>query len=251
MQTLGEGEVDRLVHERFFVGAPSGVFVDVGAAGPDFLSMSALYRGLGWQVIAIEPNPVFCEAHRAAGHDVLQYACSNRDEDAVEFQVVNSHGDEYEDGSVSFESFSSLAVKPEYRAMRPDLDVTQIKVDVRRLDTILADHAPDVLELDIVSVDVEGWELEVLEGLSFGRYRPKVLIVENLFGHGAYATALRRRGFALWRRRAPNDVYVRSSMLSPAERAAAVLRERSAGLQKVVAAARAAVARLPRPRAAG
>jgi FkbM family methyltransferase len=51
--------------------------------------------------------------------------------------------------------------------------VRRIKVNVRRLDTLLAEHAPHVRQLDIVS-DVEGWELEVLDGLSFERYRPTV-----------------------------------------------------------------------------
>jgi Methyltransferase FkbM domain len=75
--------------------------------------------------------------------------------------------------------------------------VRRIKVKVRRLDTILAEHAPDVSRLDLVSVDVEGWELEVLDGLSFERYRPKVLIVENLFAEAGYRQALAERGYAL------------------------------------------------------
>lgn len=79
---------------------------------------------------------------------------------------------------------------------------------MRRLDTILAEHAPDVRRLDIVAVDVEGWELEVLDGLSFDRYQPRVLIVENLFTDAAYRRVMRRRGYALWRRVGPNDVYV-------------------------------------------
>ena len=78
MQTRGEGELDLIVYEHFFPPAPAGGFVDVGAARPDSLSMSALYHELGWRVIAIEPNPVFCEAHRAVGHEVLEYACSDR-----------------------------------------------------------------------------------------------------------------------------------------------------------------------------
>jgi hypothetical protein len=84
-----------------------------------------------------------------------------------------------------------------------------IRVDVRRLDTLLADHASDVERIDLVSVDVEGWELEVLDGLSFERYRPSVLIVENLFGDVAYRDAMAARGYVLWRCVWPNDVYVR------------------------------------------
>jgi FkbM family methyltransferase len=169
----GEGGVDKIVHKRFFPEVVEGVFVDVAAARPDFLSMSALYRSLGWRVIAIEPNPVFCQAYRDAGFEVLEYACSDRDEDDVDFEVVDSHGTIYVGGPVSFESLSSLRIKDAYRTLHEEPDVRRIKVNVRRSDTLLAEHAPHVRQLDIVS-DVEGWELEVLDGLSFERYRPTV-----------------------------------------------------------------------------
>jgi FkbM family methyltransferase len=222
----GEREVDQAFSNASFRAwskVPSSTSAR-GAGRPDFLSMSAHFRSFGWRVIAIEPNPVFCDAYRAAGLEVLQYACSDHDEDDAEFELVDSHGHVYEGGAVSFESFSSLAVKPAYRALKPDLDVTRITVQVRRLDTILAEHAPELQRLDVVSVDVEGWELEVLDGLSFERYRPAVVIVENLFNEASYRRAMGGRGYALWRRRAPNDVYVRSSGLSRGERAAALLR---------------------------
>jgi hypothetical protein len=81
-------------------------------------------------------------------------------------------------------------------------------VKLRRLDTILAEHAPDLEQIEIVSVDVEGWELEVLAGFSLERYRPQVLIVENLLNKARYRRALKQRGYRLWRHVGLNDVYV-------------------------------------------
>jgi hypothetical protein len=89
-----------------------------------------------------------------------------------------------------------------------ELDVRRITVGVRRLDSILAVHAPDVRRIDVVSIDVEGWELEVLAGFALERYRPRVLIVENYFDDAAHAHALNARGYTLWRHVGPNDVYV-------------------------------------------
>lgn len=209
-----EGDVDKIVLRRFF-GDRIGVFVEVGAARPDFLSVSALYRERGWKVIAIEPNPTYCDMHRASGHEVLEYACGDRDHDDVDFSVVDSHGAEYEGGNVSFESFSSLAIKPSYASLKPNLDTTTIKVRLRRLDTILADHAPFVDAIDILCVDVEGWELEVLSGLNFQRYRPKVMIIENMFFEASYNVFMKERGYTLWRTILFNEVYVRRDMLGP------------------------------------
>jgi FkbM family methyltransferase len=207
-----EGDVDGIVRQRFFPRQNSGVFVEVGAARPDYLSVSALYRSLGWSVIAIEPNPAFCELHRKRGYQVLEYACGNHDEDAVDFCVVNSHGIQYENGEVSYESLSSLAIKDAYANTSSNFDVSKIKVNLRRLDTILATHASDIEHIDILSVDVEGWELEVLEGLNFERYKPRVMVIENLFRDKKYRAYMRARGYRLWRCVRPNDIYTNESV---------------------------------------
>lgn len=214
----GEGGIDRLVHERFFGDGRSGVLVEVGAARPDFLSMSALFRANGWRIILVEPNPLFCELHRQAGHDVLQFACADYDADDVPFSIVDSLGEQYREGKVSFESFSSLAVKDSYRRLRPDLPMREIRVGVRRLDTLLRTHAPDVRKIDVVSIDVEGWELEVLRGLDLDAYEPAVIIVENFLDDPEYSRFMRRRGYVLWKSSPPNDVYVRKTRFGIAAR---------------------------------
>jgi FkbM family methyltransferase len=219
VRSLAEHGIDQLVHETFFEDSSPGVFVEVGAAGPEFLSIGALFRRLGWRVIAIEPNPTFCAAHRAAGHEVLEFACCDRDENDVSFDVVDMHGALYEGGPVTFESFSALRVKDAYRALRESsLDVRQIRVNVRRLDTLLVEYAPDVRQVEIVSIDVEGWELEVLAGFSLERYRPRVLIVENLLDDPGYRRVLKERGYRRWRRIGPNELYLPRGAVPSASR---------------------------------
>jgi len=219
-----EGHVDRLVDDRFFGKQDRGVVVEVGAARPDYLSVGARFRARGWEVLAIEPNPAYAEHYRRLGLEVLQYACGDRDEDDVDFAVVNSHGTQYKGGAVTYESWSSLAIKDRYAELKPDLDVSQIKVKLRRLDTILQMHAPGLEHIDLVSVDVEGWELEVLSGLDFERYKPSVLVVENLFYEASYRAFMRRRGYVVWKHVRPNDVYVRQAVLSRGEALIAPLR---------------------------
>ncbi len=212
--TSAEGNVDQIVQKRFFPD-PSfkGVIVDVGAARPDYLSVSAHYRKLGWRVIAVEPNPEFYAMHKSRGYEVYQFACGDHDEDNVDFNVVDSHGAKYENGEVSFESFSSLGIKDSYAAISSNLDKRTIKVKLRRLSTILAKEVSDVPKVDMLSIDVEGWELEVLAGLDLSRHCPKVIIAENLFKEKKYETYLKNMGYVLWQRIHPNDVYVNSELI--------------------------------------
>ncbi|MBI1867475.1 MAG: FkbM family methyltransferase [Methylocystis sp.] len=213
-----EQDVDSKVQEAFFQDSfQPGVLVEVGAAHPDFLSIGASFRKLGWKVVAIEPNPDFCAAHRALGHRVYEYACSDIESDNADFFVVDSQGTEYLGGNVSFESFSSLGVKDEFAALyetvKDKTKVRTIPVKVRKLDTILAEHEPEIDHIDILAVDVEGWELNVMRGFSIAKYQPRVIILENLFKRDEYVVFMNDAGYQLWRRLEPNDVYVSTETL--------------------------------------
>lgn len=209
-----EKNVDRIIQDLLSDndGLKQGVLVEVGAAHPDYLSISSSFRRLGWKIIAIEPNPDFCKQHRDQGYTVYQYACSDNESDAQEFYVVDSQGTKYLDGSVSFESFSSLGIKDEFldlhQTVKDKTKVKKIEVKVRKLDTILQEHEPEVDHVDVVAVDVEGWELSVMRGFSTGRYKPRVVILENLFLKKEYEDYMSDIGYKLWKRLKPNDVYL-------------------------------------------
>lgn len=81
-------------------------------------------------------------------------------------------------------------------------------MSVRRLDTILAQHHPEVKEIDVIQVDVEGWEMSVMRGLTLSRYRPKVVILENLHRSLKYRYFMWKHGYRRWRRLKPNEIFV-------------------------------------------
>jgi FkbM family methyltransferase len=205
-----EKEVDSAVFNEFFSNQSSGVLVEIGAARPDYLSIGSSFRNKGWRVISIEPNPIFASMHRQLGHEIYEYACADRDEDRVDFVIAEAADLKYLGGDVTAESFSSLGIRGEYRALISQLqekfDLRTIKVNVRKLDSILS-HLEDITRLDIIAVDVEGWELECLKGFSFGTLAPRVAIIENLFHDPRYLDFMKSHGYQLWRVLEPNDVY--------------------------------------------
>lgn len=157
-QAIVEGDVDLVVQQAFFADpAYRGTMVEVGAAKPDYLSVSATFRSRGWRVLSIEPNPYFCELQRRQGFEVIECACGDADRDDVNFFVVKTDAT-YKDRPVTNESFSSLGVRGKYAEMMKTAptSIGEIKVKVRRLDTILREHASDLREIDVVCIDVEG-----------------------------------------------------------------------------------------------
>jgi hypothetical protein len=52
------------------------------------------------------------------------------------------------------------------------------KVQVDRLENILKNHLPSNIEIDFMSIDVEGHTMEVLESNDWSKYRSKYILVE-------------------------------------------------------------------------
>ncbi|TDQ31973.1 hypothetical protein DEV91_10668 [Phyllobacterium brassicacearum] len=48
-----------------------------------------------------------------------------------------------------------------------------------------------------------------MRGFSLNRYRPMVVILENLFDSPDYVEYMKGCGYSLWSKLPPNDIYVR------------------------------------------
>jgi len=165
--------------QKFLNNLNTGVMVEVGAAGPEFLSQSKFFRDIGWRCICVEPNPIFVEMHKKVGSEIYAYACSFEDKDNVNFEMVDQPIN-----GITYESFSSLEVSQELAlisgyAGKNSLSIKQINVNVRKLDTILEEAK--VSKVDYVIIDVEGWELNVMKGFDTSKYQPKVIVLESAF----------------------------------------------------------------------
>jgi FkbM family methyltransferase len=162
---------------RFFDDKASGFFVDVGAFDGAFLSNSLSFEQQGWSGICVEPTPKFfeyCQSRRP--HSVcLNVACVGDDQvTSVDFKVeklglTSGIGVDAQDSGL----------RNLYRSVQTDFDgFDTLTVPARTLNSILGEHLPPGCEIDFISLDVEGAELDVLRGLDLVRYAPKVLVVE-------------------------------------------------------------------------
>jgi Methyltransferase FkbM domain len=82
-----------------------------------------------------------------------------------------------------------------------------IEVPVRTLDDILREaRAP--AGFDLLSVDVEGHELEVLSGCDLARWRPRLVLLEDHVGNLEKHRFMKGAGYRLIRRVENNGWYV-------------------------------------------
>ncbi len=154
----GQGLED-LYLRRIFGTRRDGFYVDVGAHDGCFLSNTyGLYRD-GWRGLCVEPNPAsYAALRRRRPRDV----CLNVGVAAEEGRGVLKWAAGLTEGSSFLRSGEAVATET---------------VSVRPLQRILEEHGVP-REFEVLSVDVEGMELEVLRSLDWRVYRPRIVIVE-------------------------------------------------------------------------
>ncbi|MFQ5544537.1 MAG: FkbM family methyltransferase [Acidiferrobacterales bacterium] len=183
----------RLV-QLFFGESKEGYFVEVGANDPKCSSQTWHLEQKGWQGILVEPIPELCEDLRKnrPRSIVVQAACGAPEQKGpAKFYVA--------------EGLSRSTLEQNTVSLNVSFSRTEI-VDLRTLSDILEEvHPPNV---DFISIDVEGLQLNVLRGLNMQKHRPGLLLVEdhlhNLQTH-RYLTA---RNYHLVKRTARNNWYV-------------------------------------------
>lgn len=197
--------VDEVLRDYFPDYSYKGVFFDVGAFEPITISNSHHFHLNGWQVYCFEANPDKIPLLRQHRDHVFHYAITDKDsEEPMAFENVTR------DGWTA--SYSAIKVSDKYKRIFPWDDRVQ-KVEIfhvhrRRLDTVIRDEIPGLTHIDILSIDVEGYEPQVLRGLDLGRFPPRVILLENADHDRAIARYLRIYGYKLDRQIAYNEYYI-------------------------------------------
>lgn len=210
MKYYAEFDTDKIIREKYFPNYDyKGLIIEVGGGTPEFLSISKHFKDNGWRTIIIEPNPTFVNQHIESGNEVYQFACSNEDKDG-EFTIVEQQVNAY-GGVVTDHSFSSIDVKESYLRKTnfnlTNLNSKKIDVKIRKLDSILKDI--NVNKVDILSIDVEGWEIEVMEGLNTKNIDCKLIVVENFLNDESYKNYFESIGYYLSESIQYNQIYLK------------------------------------------
>jgi len=174
MNYYAEFNTDKYIIENFFLGKKDGIMLETGAGPTVEISMSKSFRENGWRTICVEPNPYYVDMHKKEKNEIYQYALSN--------EIAYNHDFEIANPDTPYQ-LSSSAIK----IIRNDKDTVNkkiIKVDIVTLNWLL--NSLGLSKLDFVSIDVEGWEIEVMEGFDTSIYKPLIILLENLYDDNYY-----------------------------------------------------------------
>jgi FkbM family methyltransferase len=156
-------------------GMASGTYIDVGANHPIEDNVTALFYERGWHGITIEPNPEYTPLYaKLRPRDVhLNLGIARAGGTLTYYRVTDPPGG---DGTYAAGGLSTFDPAIAERWRRAGLTVSQSMVPVTTLNEVLEQRP--LQEITILSIDVEGFEKQVLESIDLRLHRPLVIVVE-------------------------------------------------------------------------
>jgi len=194
-----------------------GFFVEVGAFDGYSFSNSYCLAGIGWSGILIEPIPEFANLCRSLyqGNDrirIVECAAGNAEET---IQIAKA-GPLTTANSAVLSAYSHIPW-----ATREAEHAEKLTVRQSTLDSILSQQSV-CPPIDLLIVDVEGFESSVLGGFSLGHWQPTMVIIELSHTHPDLAETsrsdyklqcyLERGGYTVVYKDYINTVLVRASV---------------------------------------
>jgi FkbM family methyltransferase len=161
---------------EFFKNKASGYYLDIGAFDGRYLSNTYSFYDAGWRGICVDANPENFKrcAELRAEEMVVHSVCCNTDGENVDFLCEPSGL--YSSKDLGQEKKDDVFSRLEKNSLPNEL--TQIKVPTTTLNSLLSKNLPPNTTIDFISIDVEGAEMEVLNGFDIDKWQPTVIIVE-------------------------------------------------------------------------
>lgn len=154
--------------DRAFPRGLKGFYVDVGAHDPTVYSITRHFYDLGWRGINVEPAEESFELlAKARTRDVnLNVGVADTKGTLTLFKSPRGAG------------WSTFSEEIAIHHRSAGIVLEEVEVQVTTLAQICDDHVAGQT-IDFMSIDVEGFERQVIEGGDWKRYRPRVVLVES------------------------------------------------------------------------
>ena len=195
-----ELEEKKLVRE-FFDNKKNGFFIEVGANEPDPLYSQSLHleKELNWSGILVEPIDYLADKLRKTrgNSTVVEVACTSAEKAGKARLLIPVSGDRDISGHASLETNIDHSLLFKTR---------ELEVSAKTLDSIIKETVRSS-KIDLLSIDVEGTELDVLKGAALNTHLPELIIIEDRLVFIGKHLFLKKYGYKIFRRTGFNNWY--------------------------------------------
>ncbi|WP_084182646.1 FkbM family methyltransferase [Nevskia soli] len=164
-------EGEDLVVDRLFDGHSRGFYVDIGAHHPFRFSNTFFFYRKGWKGICVDPLPGTLQIfNKYRPKDIFIQAGISMQATTLTYFMFNEP---------ALNTFDAEIAKKR-NGLSNNKIVDAIEVETVRLSSVLEANLGKNQKIDILSIDVEGLDLEVLKSNDWNKYKPECVIVECL-----------------------------------------------------------------------
>ena len=170
METYFSQHGEDFILNKIFKNKAKGFFVEIGCLDGIEFSNTYHFEKKGWNGICLEAHNDFIPSLKKnrPGSQIVHCAVGEQDKEEVIF-YANRIG-----------SLSTLDKTQEERWLKDYREYfegfVEQKLPMRTLNTVFAELG--VSGIDFISLDIEGYEVEALQGLDLKKYRPRVFVIE-------------------------------------------------------------------------
>lgn len=150
-----------------------GFFVDVGAFHPVRASNTYFFYLQDWRGINIDACPGSMDAFKKLRPRDVNLELGISDEPGELTYYVIDKGSSMNTFSRDF--LAEVGLLNEVKS--------EVRIPVKTLASVLEEHVPKGQVIDFMTVDVEGFDLKVLRSNDWTRFRPHMVVVEDLVSH--------------------------------------------------------------------
>ena len=161
---------DKIIKNYFFQNKKNGFFIEIGAY--DGIIGSNCYhfeKFLNWEGIAIEPSQIqYDKLKNNRTCKTINKAISNHKKDVEFLEVIEGLT---QMSGINNENYTAIeAIKKSEKS----------KTKISKITTTTFDEEiTSNTEIDYLSIDIEGGELDLLKSIDFNKYSIKIVSVEN------------------------------------------------------------------------
>ena len=197
--------VDEIIR-GYFPNKEYGTCIEIGAVDGIEFSNSYHFEINGWDCLCIEPIPSHFDDLKKNRHLSLNYAISSDNIDTVEFtSVVLDNNTRTAISSLKVDERLFEQIKGwGYNPIKENITVTS-----KRLDWCIENFFKHD-NIDFISIDTEGTELDVLKSFDVNGYGLKLLVIENNFNDPEIEDFLNSKGWVKDKRVEVNDFYIKN-----------------------------------------
>lgn len=183
---------DLFIHAYLCKNKQNGFFVDVGAHNGIKWSNSYFFeKECGWLGICIEPIKAAFDELKTMRNAICINACAGKKNEKADFFNVQGSPDQLSGLVKSYHPSHKKRMEKEVQEDKSNIIIQ--KISVYTLQKIFEEH--NITYVDYLSLDTEGSEMEILQGIDFDQVYIKAMTIENMYFGKELSNFMLSKGF--------------------------------------------------------